>query len=150
MYANFSSPQVSDSFLPLTYNTNTLEINFCQESGIIKLFWKSKLTRQDLEEGYMMVFEYIKAYKPKKYLLDLHLRDRIPEENRVWFFETIIPKMLQLTETTTFLAAIVPVDYYASLTDEFNSPLLPLEDQLLVIDHFLLPEMGIDWLKSVG
>ena len=149
MHTNLAA--VPDPFQSLnyTYQSGALELEYCPEYKILHLHWSNKLNRQDLEEGFEVVFKYIQAFKPKKYLLDLHRRDKIAAENQTWFFEHIIPKILDLTQSTTFLAAIVPVEYYSNLTEEFNMESLLKEEELLVIDHFLLPDMGLNWLKSL-
>ena len=150
MYTSFSTSSELANTLPYSVLNEAMELTYCRETGVLKLYWAGNVSRTQLEIEYEAVLQYLAHFKTKKILVCLPITEPVSIENMLWFGQEIVPRILECTQTTTFLAAVVPVDFYNNITDEFTEDTIFNQNELLEIEHFLLPEMGIDWLKSLG
>ena len=143
-------PQSNPLSLPDIICNGAFELLYCREEKVLKISWGNKVSAEDIAYGYEAAFMYLKTYGLTKILVTLPLSEPVSAEKMIWFFEEIVPKIIACTQTTTFMAMVVPVEFYNAISDDMVAVNFLNEQEMLVIDHFLLPEMGLDWLKTLG
>jgi hypothetical protein len=130
--------------------TCDLIIQFDDEAGILHVKWSGEISFRKLKRGYQMALDYSRTYQANKWLLDLSERTVLPEGFHPWITTVFFPKILRSNKRNCFVAGVLPVNYYSSVQDKFDSSELVAENNLLLFNHFLLPETGLRWLKSLS
>lgn len=127
-----------------------LTILFDAESGILHVKWSGELSLRKLKRGYEKALVCSRTYHANKWLLDLSERTVVPENFQKWITTSFFPKILRSNNRNCFVAGVLPVSYYNSIQDWFDSSELVGDENLLLFNHFLLPEAGLRWLKSLS
>lgn len=125
-------------------------IKYDEETGILYVKWTGEVSFRKLKEGFELALHYSRAYGASKWLLDVSERTELPEIFNKWVNTCFFPRILQSTRRNCFVAGVLPVNHYSSVQDWFDSSALIDEDYLLLFNHFLLPEAGTQWLRSVA
>jgi hypothetical protein len=127
-----------------------LRIMFDDETGILHVKWSGSTSLQKFRRGYEMALTYSRTYRANKWLMDLSEWTVLPENIHISITANFFPKILKNSKQNCFVAGVLPVNYYNSVQDWYDSSELIKEDNLLLFNHFLLPEVGLRWLESLS
>ncbi len=127
-----------------------LKIMFDEETSILHVKWSGETSLAKMKRGYEMALAYSLTYGANKWLMDLSGQTVLQENFQEWVATVFFPKILKNNKRNCFVAGILPVSYYSSVQDWFDSSELIGEENLLLFNHFLLPNAGHRWLKSLS
>lgn len=127
-----------------------LRIMYDEDTGILHVKWSGEISSRKLKSGYKMALAYSRTYCANKWLMDLSERTVLPEDFHKWMTTIFFPKILKSNKRNCFVAGVLPVNHYSSVQDWFDSSELVEEDNLLLFNHFLLPDAGLRWLNSLS
>lgn len=143
----------SDAFMPIdfaekvTWADNKLTINYNELSETLEIRWEGTVSSTEVRQGYNRIMNYVLQYKPVKWLLDLHNRDKINRTDQRWVFTYFFPEALRVIGSDVFVAVILPVSSSHELVHELDGDELIQGDNFLIINHFLYPEAAQRWLE---
>lgn len=128
---------------------NSIEVSFDAEDQVLLVNWEGGLSSDEIRNGYEVMVEQVRCYKPKKLLLDFHKRSIIRRTDQRWVFSTVFPQVLQTVGDNVFVAIVLPVVLYYGLVAEMNGDELMHENNFLIIHHSLYREEAYRWLNSM-
>ncbi|GAB3195205.1 hypothetical protein ABID22_003600 [Pontibacter aydingkolensis] len=126
---------------------NKLSINYDEHSETLEIKWEGSVNSHEVRQGYSVIMEYVQLYKPAKWLLDLHSRDKIKRSDQRWVFTYFFPEALRVVGSNVFVAVILPVSASHELVHELDGDELIQNENFMIINHFLYREAAQRWLS---
>lgn len=119
-----------------------------KSSNTLHVIWKGAVSSEDLKKGYQYILEVVAAYKPTKWMLDLREREVITRKDQRWVFKNIFPEVLRVVQQNVFIAIILPVFAYPSVTNTLDGDELIFDDNFIILNEFLYAAEAKRWLET--
>lgn len=122
-------------------------VAFESDTETLVVRWEEAISSEELKAGYTTLLKIVSELKPRKWLIDLHMREQIRSIDRLWIVRNVFSKALQMVNRDIFIAEILPVYYYHTLVNELDGDELISNGNLIIINQFLYEEEGRRWLE---
>lgn len=142
--------EVPDGFISkqVAVSDKKLYTFYDKTNRVLHIVWKGAVSSEEVKKGYQYILELVAAYKPTKWLLDLREREVISRTDQRWIFKNIFPEVLREVQQNVFIAVILPVYAYPSITNNLDGDELMYEDNFLILNEFLYSAEAKRWLET--
>ncbi|WP_230407008.1 hypothetical protein [Pontibacter cellulosilyticus] len=130
-----------------TLLNSKLFVTYNEQTETLEIKWEGSVSSNEVRQGYSLIMEYVQRYKPVKWLLDFHNRDKIKRTDQRWVFKNFFPEALRIVSNDVFVAVILPIGSSHELVQELDGDELIQEDNFMIINHFLYREAAQRWLE---
>ena len=130
-----------------TLINSKLSVNYNEQTETLEIYWEGTVSSYEVRQGYTLIMEYVQRYKPVKWLLDFHNRDKIKRTDQRWVFTYFFPEALRIVSNDVFIAVILPIGSSHELVQELDGDELIQGDNFMIINHFLYREAAQRWLE---